>query len=1377
MSLFSDISRTDPTGPRSPRSRVGAAIVAGMLLAAGLTAGGPAVTASAAAPLACVDTLFASNNATGAVSQVAVNTGAISPAPVFTIPAGAGTNPNQLGISAAGALAIVGTTTSIVEYDPAASAAGTTSFTPKPTGVTAGTVGAINPATGLFYYGAFAGATLNLFVYDPATNTAPAGPVLSVQAANPPGNNGDIAFDKAGRLYFIASSTNSAALYIVNGVVPTSGTGTTLPSRELSRGATTAPSGGVAFGSDGFLYLGATTSLQKMNPITGAPIGAPLPMTGGPWTDLGSCANPSTAETAARFDGPRDQPTDQVTVFLEGGSYDPHGSTPDFPTSTSAPDGTAATSEPGLVIAGETYSIRQEPVGTTDLGRYDTTWSCEDADGRVIASGAGNSGSFTAPAGTGANVQCSFTNVLPAPVAVDDSGVGVFGAPITLSGATNDQPGNGTILVDQTVFTSPAATDGGKRLETAEGVWVVGSDGRVTFTPAPGFSGAASAEYRIIDDDGQTSTATESVVVRPGPTAANDAAATPKGVDVTFPVLVNDVPGQQADGSAGSFAPATFRFEIGPGLPAGSAVTSGGRVLTVPGQGVYTFDPATSQVTFEPVAGFEGVASVVGYSVADANGSRAVAEVVVTVGSGAVALPDAVSTLQNVPVEIAVLGNDAASDLGNPCDPGETDVPVGCDTGVFDPASVVFPSAGQPAGAVISNGGRTLTLPDYGVYEVDEASGVVTFTPDRIFFGATTPPVVYAARDSHGAEVSSTITVTVSEVTPVAVDDEGFTPFDTPVTVDLLGNDRPGDASAPLNPLGTFFDFVFEDGITVSGDGKSVTIDGQGTFVIDDTGAALFTPVAGFTGTTTPVGYTILDSNGQGSAARVQVTVRPGPTATPDTATTPQGAAVTVAPLGDDIPSRNADDTAGAWDAATVRFPTAGQPSGATVSPDGLTLTVAGQGAYVIDPATGEVEFTPEPAFTGTATPVTYTATDDNGNSAGSTITVTVTPVTPAAADDAATTPFNTAVTFDLLDNDRPGDGSTPLDPASVVFEPSGIPTGLTAEIRDGGKTLDIAGEGVFAIGDDGSATFTPAPGFTGPTTPVRYTVRDRNGSPATAALAVTVRPGPSAVADSDVTAQNVAVTVDVLGNDSPGLLADGSDGSLDPASVVFTDAGQPAGAVRAADGRALEVPGQGRYAVGDDGRVTFTPEPDFRGAATAVTYAVTDSLGNTASAALTVTVSGVDPIARDDTAVTRPGVPVVLDVLGNDSPGTDRAPLDPASLRLVGEGGALVTELVVDGEGVWSVRNGTLVFAPAPGFAGTTTAITYSVVDENGTRVTATAVVTVPPEAPAPPPAGRSESRGGLSATGGALPWLPLGAGLILVAAGVVLLVRRSRS
>ena len=993
---------------RSSVTRMLAVATAGVLLAAGLTVVDAPAPAAAAAPLACINTLYFSSNTAGNVGQVDLATGAVSPTPVFTTPADAGTSTNQLGIGAKGALAMTGTSTSVVRYTPEASQAGTTVVTAKPAGVAAGTMGAINPLTGLYYFGAYTGSTANFFVSDPATGNPPVGPVVSVTVTNPPGANGDIAFDKTGRLYLVAGGATEAALYVADGVIPTSGTGTTLTSRELSRGVTTAATNGIAFGSDGFLYLGSSTVLQKTNPITGAPTGTSFTLTGVTSTDLGTCANPSTAVVAGGFDGPRDQPTDQVRVVLEGGSYGPDGTTPDFPPSASGPNGAGVPSEPGLILPGETYTIRQDPVGTTSLGEYTTTWSCTDATGAVIARGVGSTGTFTAPVGTdGVNIDCAFVNVLPPPVAVSDSGVAPFGRPVDLPGATNDQPGNGAILPDRTTFTDPSATDGGTRLDAPEGIWTVGNDGRIVFTPAPGFSGTATAEYRVVDDNGLISRAATTATIRPGPTANPDSASTPQNVNVSFPVLANDVPGMTPDGSAGAFDPDSFRFEDTPGLPPGSVVSAAGLVLTAPGEGDYTFDPSTREVFFEPA-----------------------------------------------------------------------------------------------------------------------------------------------------------------------------------------------------------------------------------------------------------------------------------------------------------------------------------------------------------------------PRFTGTATPVTYTVDDSFGNPASTTVAVTVTPIVPVAADDVAKTPGATPVVIDILANDRPGAASTPLVPASVVFTAPGA--------VDGGTTLLVPGEGAWTVRSDGTVRFAPLPSFSGMTTPVGYTVADADGTVAPAAITVTVGSGAIAAPDAATTPQNTPVTLDVLDNDLASDLGNPCDagqtnvpagcdtGELVPASVVFPTVGQPAGAVVSNGGRTIDIPGQGVSTIGPDGRVTFTPAPAFRGVATPIAYAVTDSLGNAAASTLTITVAGVDPIARDDSATTAAGAPVAIDVLGDDSPGTNGAALDPASLRIVGAGGALVTELTVPGEGVWNVVDGKIVFTPESGFSGRTAPITYSVADLNGTRVTAIVTVTVTAGAVA------------LPTTGGEVPWVPFGVGLLLLLAGIVTLLQR---
>jgi LPXTG-motif cell wall-anchored protein len=1679
-----------PLNPRAEKKtgRTRAAIVAAALIAAALVSA-PAENAVAAPALDCIDTLYLTNSADGSVREVDLASGTTSTTPAFPLPVGVAPSANQLGIGAGGATALYGTRLQIVTYDAPAGAA---TLQSKPAGVAQGTVGAVNPKTGLYYYGAYIGGTLRLFVYDPATAASSTTPATSVTVVAAPGTNGDIAFDKAGRLYFVAASATAYTLYVADGVVPIAGdgsaTGVVMTSTPLTSGTTATTTNGIAFASDGHLYVGEVTGVQKANPITGAPVGTLTALTGVTSTDLGSCANPSTLEVASTFPDGKRRPTDTTTIIVEGGSYGAPETGPDFTPSTVNPDGSSSTAA-GVVLPGETYTVRQVGDGTTNLADYTTTWACRDLEGTVVASGTGNTAGYRVPTGTdGTSVACAFTNELRPPTALPDTAAITFTTPsVTLPGATDDTPGNGAILPALTVFTDPAATDGGRRLETAEGVWTIGADGRITFAPAPGYSGTTPAvgyritddnglsststatvtvapgptatpdtastpqatpvdvtplgndtagraadgsagtispttlrfptagqpagssvsadartltvpgegvyvidpatgavrftpeptffgtaqpvaysftdsvgtpagstititvtergptafpdtantpfdtpvtidvldddaagpggridpartvftspsatdggtrlttaegswtvdtagavvftpadgysgttppiEYRITDDNGQSATSTVTVTVRPGPAATADATTTPQNVDVAFPLLRNDTPGRRTDGSAGAFDPASVQLIVTPGLPAGSAVSADGRRLTVPGEGVYTFAPATGRVTFDPeprftgaatpigyevdddsgnttsstisvtvtpvmpvliddavktpggvpivfdplandrpgaasapldprsaiftspdatddgkalttpegrwtisddgrvrfapAPGFEGVTVPVEYRVRDENGTTARAEVSVTVGRPALAAPDSATTRQGQPVGVPLLTNDRASDLGAPCDPGSTTVPAGCDSGELLPASVLFPPTGQPSGSVVSGDGRTLTVPGEGVYTIDPATGIVTFVPEPRFTGPATA-VSYAVADTNGAAVSSTVTIIVTPVSPIAADDAGATPFDTPVVIDLLSNDGAGDALTPLVPARTAFPADGQPaGVIVSADGRSLTFPSEGTYVLSDGGSTTFTPAPGFTGTTTAVTYRIEDANGTTATATVAVTVRPGPVAERDRGTTSQGIAITVSPLDNDTPSRDADDSAGAWDDASLAFPVDRQPAGATVSDSGKTLTVPGQGAYTIA-ANGDVTFQPEPAFSGTASPIIYAVTDENGNTASSTIAITVTAVTPTATDDASTTPYGTPVTFDIVGNDVAGDTAVPLVVDSAVFEASGIPDGLDAEIRDAGTTLEIAGQGTFTLNDDGTVTFTPADGFSGATTPVRYTISDANGSTATAALVVTVQPGPTLVNDVDRTPQNTPVTVDVLVNDRAGLDADGERGTLDPTSVVFPADAQTVGTV-GDGGRTLTVPGQGVYRIDPaTGAVTFAPDAQFRGEATPVVYAVTDSLGTTATATVTITVQGLDPVARDDSATTTPGAAVTIDVLADDS-GATGAPLDPTTLKLVSGDGTLVDSLTVPGEGTWRIVDGKLVFTPLPDFRGRTTPVTYSVADINGSRATAQVVVTV----------------GALPATGAEIPWVPIGGGIVLLLAGLALLIARRR-
>jgi uncharacterized repeat protein (TIGR01451 family) len=157
------------------------------------------------------------------------------------------------------------------------------------------------------------------------------------------------------------------------------------------------------------------------------------------------------------------------------------------------------------------------------------------------------------------------------------------------------------------------------------------------------------------------------------------------------------------------------------------------------------------------------------------------------------------------------------------------------------------------------------------------------------------------------------------------------------------------------------------------------------------------------------------------------------------------------------------------------------------------SLTVPGEGRWVVDPATGAVTFTPAPGFGGDPTPVAYRVADVNGLTASARVVVTY---LPQAADDADrdNTP-GTAVTVDVVGNDQ---GT--LDPATVrLVDPAdGSPV----------TRLVVDGEGTWSVDPGtGAITFTPQAGFTGDPTPVGYRVSDLAGNVTSAQVVITYGP------------------------------------------------------------------------------------------------------------------------------------------------------------------------------------------------------------------------------------------------------------------------------
>ncbi|MDN3441728.1 hypothetical protein QL898_08800, partial [Psychrobacter sp. APC 3279] len=146
--------------------------------------------------------------------------------------------------------------------------------------------------------------------------------------------------------------------------------------------------------------------------------------------------------------------------------------------------------------------------------------------------------------------------------------------------------------------------------------------------------------------------------------------------------------------------------------------------------------------------------------------------------------------------------------------------------------------------------------------------------------------------------------------------------------------------------------------------------------------------------------------------------------------------------------------------------------------------------------------------------------------------------------------------------------------------------------------------------------TFTPEAGFTGDPTPISYTVDNRTGETSNEAT-VTIE-YPQAVNDTQTGASGSPVVVAVVGNDGQG----GDD--LDPATVMITQS--PAGGTIADDGKSVDVPGEGSWAVDPvTGDITFTPEAGFTGDPTPISYTVDNRTGETSNEA-TVTIDYDQP-------------------------------------------------------------------------------------------------------------------------------------------------------
>lgn len=970
-----------------------------------------------------------------------------------------------------------------------------------------------------------------------------------------------------------------------------------------------------------------------------------------------------------------------TTVGVAGGTYTLDGSTVTF-----TPDALFVGQAPAV-----TYRVT-DPYGQSATATYTPT--------------------VTAPAGPS-----------PAPLTSDGVGTTVQSP----ASAVTVPAGGAVTLLD--AGGAPAAS------VTVPGQGTYGLDaGVLTFSPVLGFSGAATpVTFRVTDAYGQSATATYT------PTVHAPAAPTP-----TAPTTTGEATTPQATTVV---APAGGSVTLldADGLPA--------TTVTVAGQGTYTLDPATGVVTFTPVLGFQGQATPVALAVTDAYGQTAVGTYTPTVTpppAPAAASPTTtgpVVTDQTVTLTVPAGGTVTLPDAAD----GTTlDVP-GVGTYVLDPATgvVVFtPEAGfagptdgvryavtdaygqtvvgtytptvtppappvadpgtsegiatdeqdvvvtvPPGGAVTLLDGdgtpvTTVDVPGQGTYVLDPSTGTVTFTPVLGFQG-TAGGVDVRVTDAYGQSATATYTPTVRPPAP-------------PAPADLTSQGTGGVPQAPDTtvavPVGGSVHLVGPGGAAVT----ELDVPGEGGYVLDPaTGALSFTPVLGFQGTATGVQVQVTDAYGQTGAARYTpaVTAPPGPAVADLTSS---GPAVTAQQVGVAVPT-----------GGTVTLLDAG---GAPVT----TVVVPGEGTYVLDPATGQVVFTPVAGFSGLATPVTVRVTDAYGQTDTATWTPTVVP--PAAPVAVPTTTTGVGTTPQV---------STPAVPAS------GTITLLDAADAPA-TTVEVTGQGTYVL-VDGAITFTAVHGFAGTATPVAFRVTDLYGQSSSATYTPTVLPPAGPVATDRVSTGPVVVAQQTV-----------LDVPAGGAVTLIDAAGDPVTAVT--------VPGQGGYVLDPaTGELVFTPEPTFAGAPTPVAFRVTDAYGQSTDGTYSPTVTPPAPPVAP---------PAQSSGVGVQPQRTTVTVPDGGSVTLLDAGGQPVTSVTVDGQGTYTIDpvTGEVAFEPVLGFVGDATPAAVRVTDVYGGTTTTTATATVLP--PAPPVAAPYASTGlpGARQEAGTRLTVPVGGTVVLV-------------
>jgi CshA-type fibril repeat protein len=744
-----------------------------------------------------------------------------------------------------------------------------------------------------------------------------------------------------------------------------------------------------------------------------------------------------------------------------------------------------------------------------------------------------------------------------------------------------------------TPASSPAACD-------ADGIVTIAGEGTYTLNTSTGVvtfvadvnatQGTKTAlSYKVTDIFGQTATSTLTPVIPAPPVAVNDTSSGAFDTNQIISPLTNDSATAPA-----ALVPSTVKL-----CATTSTVNASCNLttLTVPNEGTYTVN-ANGTVTFDPLPTFRGTASPVKYVVADTTGQLANATITPTVSMPAppVATPQTKIVIPGGSTAFTTVTG--ASGLATTLASFNTSA-----TCLITPAS--SPAACDSDGIV--------TIAGEGTFTLNAATGVVTFVADINATVGSKTALLYRVTDIFGQTATSTITPVIP-APPTAVNDTNTDAYDVTQVISPLTNDS---AVAPATLVaGSVKLCATTTTVDASCNLTTLTVANEGTYTVNGNGTVSFDPLPTFIGTAAPVKYVVSDINGRVASATITPTVLmpPPPVAAPDQRMLAPASTVSFQPIMGTGALAAAAVGGAALDTATLCIVNPSTNICGT-SP----VTIAGEGTYTLDIASGMVSYTSlATAPIGRRTSVAYIITDIFGQTVTSTLTPMI-PAMPTIVNDASTGPWNTSQTLVPVNNDAAGDG-TLLNATTVKLCASTVSAASACSL----SSLTVPGEGTYTVLSNGNVKFVPLPSFFGSATTIKYVVSDGVGQLAMANIDVVVGvPTSKPVAKPQTLQVNRGETVLFTTITGKKGLATSKIGLVKAGTCLIDPAPAP---VVAADTNVCDADGivtvknLGTFKLNKTtGVVTFTASRNAKaGKGLSITYQVTDTAGQTVQSKLT---------------------------------------------------------------------------------------------------------------------------------------------------------------